>query len=142
MKYVRAFPSLILVDSKQARMSETIFFNKKSFCFVLFLKFLLLFSYSCPHFPLLLFPVLLTRTSHIQPPTCLCPWVLYTCSLTWPFPFFPLLFPSPSHLVTVSLFFISMSVYFAHLSVLWIRFHLYMRSYGNCLWLPGLFHLD
>ena len=24
----------------------------------------------------------------------LCPWVLYTCSLTWPFPFFPQLAPS------------------------------------------------
>ena len=27
-------------------------------------------------------------------PHCLCPWVLYTCSLTWPFSF-PLLYPSP-----------------------------------------------
>ena len=39
---------------------------------------------------------------------CLCPWVFYTCSLTWPFLFFPQLPNSP--LATVSLFFTSMSL--------------------------------
>ena len=43
--------------------------------------------------------------SHLQsPPSCPCPWVIYTCSLTRPFPFFPSLSP----LVTVSLFLVSM----------------------------------
>ena len=28
-----------------------------------------------------------------SPPCCPCPWVIYTCSLTRPFPFFPLLSP-------------------------------------------------
>ena len=45
-----------------------------------------------------------------SPPCCPCLWVFYTCSLTRPFPFFPSLSPSPSHLVTVSLFLISMSL--------------------------------
>ena len=51
-------------------------------------------------------------TSYIQssptPQRCLCPWVLFTCPLVWPFPFFPPLPPPSSLLVTVSLFFISM----------------------------------
>ena len=54
----------------------------------------LLFSYTCPHFhpPLLSF-ALPMPTSHIQssPPPCLCTVVLYTCSLTSPFSFFPTL---------------------------------------------------
>ena len=55
----------------------------------------------------------ITRHPHLPPPStfnlplpqvCLCPWVVYTCSLTT-FPVFPLPFP----LVTVSVF-ISMSL--------------------------------
>ena len=51
-------------------------------------------------------------TFHFQsyPHHRLCPWVLYTCSWTWPFPFFPHYSPLSSPLVTVSLFFISMSL--------------------------------
>ena len=69
---------------------------KPSFLFVLysyfFKKFLLLFYYNCPYF----FPHYSSRPcpypifqsfSHHQ---CLFPGVLYTCFLTWPFPFFPL----------------------------------------------------
>ena len=51
------------------------------------------FNYSYPHSS----PINLPCTTQSPPPTfnpppqprCLCPWVLYTCSLTWPFPFFP-----------------------------------------------------
>ena len=43
-----------------------------------------------------------------SPPCCPCRWVLYTCSLTSPFPFFLLLLPSP--LVTVNVSLISMSL--------------------------------
>ena len=32
-------------------------------------------------------PIYLPPSSHIQPPCCLCLWVLYTYSLTWPFLF-------------------------------------------------------
>ena len=56
---------------------------------------------SCPSHP--------QTAPTVNPTHCLCPWVLYTVSLTWLFPFFPLLFPSPSLLVIVSLFCISMS---------------------------------
>ena len=54
-----------------------------------------------PHFP----PITLPWPTHPSPstcgpppPCCLCPWVLYTGSLTWPFPFFPPLSTSPSPL--------------------------------------------
>ena len=71
--------------------------------------FLLLFSYSCPNFPLLLSPTSPNTHAHSQSPPCgLCPWAPYTCSLTQPFPFFFHHLPLPSSLVTVSLFFISM----------------------------------
>ena len=61
--------------------------------------YLLLFNYSCPHFSTITLPC----PTHSPPPTCnppphshcLCPWILYTCSLTWPIPFFPLLSPPP-----------------------------------------------
>ena len=67
-------------------------------------------SYNCPHFPPPLSPTPLTPTSHAQSyphngffngSFILVPW--------WPFPFFPLS-SSPTPLVTVSLFFISMSL--------------------------------
>ena len=48
-------------------------------------------------FPSLLSPALPTlHLPHsILLPSCLYSWVLYTCSLTWPFPFFPPLSSSP-----------------------------------------------
>ena len=76
--------------------------------------FLLLFNYSCPHFPPLLSPAL--PTPHlllsIPPcPRCLCPWVFYTCSFTWPFPFFSPLSPIPSgHCQFVLYFNVSVSI--------------------------------
>ena len=64
--------------------------------------FLLLFYYSCPNFPPLpssaqsIYP---TPNSHSQSPHhCPCPWVIHTCSLSSPFPFFPSLSPAPSPL--------------------------------------------
>ena len=79
---------------------------------ILFLfLFLLLFNYSCSHFP----PITLPYPTHshiphaILPHLWLCPWVLYACSLMT----LPLLCPvtlSPSPLVPVCLFFISMSL--------------------------------
>ena len=78
---------------------------------VFFSFFLLLFKYSCPIFPPPLSPVPSTFTSTLNPtPFWLCPLVLYTCSLMT----LPILSPIISHLttplVTVSLFFISMSL--------------------------------
>ena len=88
---------------------------------ILFCCFLLLLNYSCPNFTPIALPTLPnphpptfippTPHSHSQsPPHCPCPWVLYICSLTCSFPFFPPLYPSSFALVTVSLFFISMSL--------------------------------
>ena len=60
--------------------------------------FLLLFYYSCPNSHPPNFGLLCPAhtCSHSQsPPCCLCPWVLYTISLTRPFPFFPPLPPPP-----------------------------------------------
>ena len=58
--------------------------------FICLFNFLLLFYDSCPNFPLLLSPTLGPPTPHSQsPPFYPCPWVIYTCSLMRPFPFFP-----------------------------------------------------
>ena len=84
------------------------------------------FSYSCPIFPHyspLPYPL---PTSHIEPSpsNCLCPWVHYTCSFTWPFHFFPLL-------VSVSLFFISMSLV---IFCLLVCFADYVPLIGHIIW--------
>ena len=76
-----------------------------------FSLFLLLFKYSCLHFPATTLP---SPTHPYLPssilPSCLCPWVLYTCSLTT-FPLLSSIIPHPhSPLINVSLFFISMSL--------------------------------
>ena len=88
---------------------------------------LLLFKYSCLHFPTITFlcpthphlpPLIIPPSGFVHGSFVHVPW--------WPFPFFPH-YPSPrSPLVTVSLFFISMSlVLFCLLvGVLLIRFHL------------------
>ena len=108
------------------------------FLIFFYLKHFLLFNYSCPHFP----PITLYCPTHPPPPTfnppacCLCPWVLYTCS-----PSFPRYLPTPWSLSVCSLF-SCLWFYFACLLVcLLIRFHLKVRSYSICLSLPGLFHL-
>ena len=81
----------------------------------------LLLNYNCPHYPLLLSPALPT----INPPThCLCQWVIYTCSLTWFFPFFPLCSsPTLWSLSDCSLL-PHLWIYFARLFILFIRFYL------------------
>ena len=89
--------------------------------------FLLLFNYSCPHFPPLLFSALPTLTSHIQssPLRCRCPWVFYTCSLmTFPLPspVTPLLPPLWS--LSICSLFPCLRFYFPPLFVLLIMFHL------------------
>ena len=92
-----------------------------------FFHFLLSFNYSCPHFLPLLSPDLPTSTSHIQssPPHCLCPWVLYTCSLTTLPLLSPITFlPPPLWLLSVCSLFPCLWFYFARLLVLLIRFQL------------------
>ena len=53
--------------------------------FLSFIFMFLLFNYSCPHFPPITLPCPTRPPSDISilpHPGCLCPWVLYTCSLT------------------------------------------------------------
>ena len=108
-----------------------------SFCFFKFL-----FKYSCLHFPVTLSPTPPNPTSHPQSfsPSALSMGPLYMflddLSLSFPHYLFPL-----SPLITVSLFFISMSLVLFCLLVLLIKFHLSVRSYGICPSPPGLFHL-
>ena len=96
---------------------------------ILFLlkKFLLLFNYSCSHFPPFLYPALPTPLSHIQSSSPVVflhgsfihvPWLDPSPS----FPRYPS--PRPSPLVTVSLFFICMSLVLFLLLVLLARFYL------------------
>ena len=65
-------------------------------------KHLLKIFYCCSIIVVPLIPPLLSsvlpppHSVSLPPPHCPCPWVLYTCSLTWPFPIFPLLPPSPN----------------------------------------------
>ena len=92
----------------------------------------MLFCYSYPNFPSLLSPSQPTPHSHSQSlPGCPCLWVIYTCSLIRPFPFFPPLPPSclPSGPCQSVPCFHSM-FYFAHLFVWLIRFHLL----GEIIW--------
>ena len=80
---------------------------------VVFFSFSFFYCCSCTVvsiFPSLLSPAPPTPTSHPQSyPLWLCPWVLYTCSLMTLSLLSPVT-PFPSPLVTVSLFFISMSL--------------------------------
>ena len=64
-------------------------------------------------------------------PHCLCPWVLYTRSLTWPFPFCSPLSPSPlpsGHCQFVLYFYTSSSILLACL------FHWLGPLIGKILW--------
>ena len=68
-----------------------------------------------------------TFHSHSQSPSrCPCPWVIHTCSLTNPFPFFPPLYssplPSPLWPLSVCSMFPCLWFYFAHKVILFIRF--------------------
>ena len=97
-------------------------------CFYFIKKILLLFNYSYPHFPPLLFRTLPNPTVHIQS----SPFPLLSLSMGPLDMFLDDLSPSLSHypslpslLVTVNFFFISMSlVLFAPLFILFVRFHL------------------
>ena len=86
--------------------------SKFTFHFIIFVQLQL--SPFSPHYSPLPYP--LPHLPHsILPLHCLCPWVLHTCSLTWPFPFFPLLFPSllPSgHCQFILYFHVSGSILF------------------------------
>ena len=86
-----------------------IFFNLGKLLF--FYHFLLLFEYSCLYFPTTISPAPPTPTSHPQSyhPLALSVGPLYMF-LDDPFPSFPCYLPPPSPLVTVSLFFISVSL--------------------------------
>ena len=107
--------------------------------------FLSMFSYSCPHFS----PIALLCPTHPPPltfnpppPHCLCPPVLYTCSLMT----FPLLspvisLPAPLRSLPICSLFPCLWFYFARLFVLLIRLHLWVRLYSICPSLPCLFHL-
>ena len=72
--------------------SATSSMSCQAFLFSFVLIFLLLFNYSCPHFPPIALP------SHTPPHSILprypCPWVFYTCPLTLPLPSVPVI---PSH---------------------------------------------
>ena len=80
--------------------------------FSFFLTFLLVFYHSCPNIS----PFALLRPSqHLPLPCshnqfshcCPCPWVIHTCSLSSPFPFFPPFSPSilpPGHCQSVPCF--------------------------------------
>lgn len=50
-------------------------------------------------------PARLTHSHGLSPPCCPCPWVIYPCSLSRPFPFFPPSSPLPVHVI---LFLVSM----------------------------------
>ena len=111
--------------------------NPDNFIFI----FLLLFKYSCLHFPLI---TPSHRTLHPTPQSY--PSLALSMGPLYMFlddssPFCLHYCPSPFPLVTVSLFFISMSLVIFRLLVLLIMFQLKVRSYGICPSPPGLFHL-
>ena len=85
-----------------------------------------MFSYSCLNFSPIARPYPVSQHSHSQSPHCPSPGICSLCSSVCPFPFFSLLSPTSSRLVSVlcSLF-PSLWFYFDHLFVLLIRFHLH-----------------
>ena len=105
--------------------------------------FLLLFSFSCSNFPLLLSPTLLTPPSWLpySIPT------LLSMAMAHLYLFFNQTLPILSFLISLSLSLWSLvcslfpCLWFACLFHLFIRFLLQVRSYGICVQLPGLFHL-
>ena len=99
-----------------ANLSEMCFcfvFSSGSVCFYLFTYlfiyvFIYLFYYcysvtAVPIFSPLPSCAQPTPRSHSPSPYCSpCPWVIHTCSLSSPFPFFPPLSPSPMSAVSLS----------------------------------------
>ena len=105
---------------ESAAVTDSWFWRFLKSCLLLFFSnVLFFFFYCCSIIVVLVFPPLISPALPSPPNThthlsllrcCLCPWVLYRCSLTWPCPFFPCESPPPPSLVTVSLFFILMSL--------------------------------
>ena len=119
--------------------NNNIDYNNTLFCIKYFIVVLLQLSQSSPLCPS---PPSPPHSHSPSPHSCPCLWVIHTCSLTSPFPFFlPLSTSSPLWSLSVCPLFPCLWFYFAHLFVLLIRFHLKVRSYGICLSPPGLFHL-
>ena len=107
------------------------------------LNILLLFYCTSPVFLQLLYCTVPLPKSTLNLHPIPFPWVSYTCSFTSYFPLFSLLTPSPCPLVALSLFLLPMPLaLFSSLSVFFLRFLLLVSSYGICVSLPGLFHLE
>ena len=87
-------------------------------------------------FPPLLSIALPTPHSLSQsPPCCLCPWVLYTCSLTRPLPLLSPVFPSPlspGHCPFVLYFYVAGSV----LLLFIVCFVYHIKLIGEIIYLP------
>ena len=84
-----------------------------------------------PHYSPLPYLLPAPTLNSLASPRCHCPWVLYTCSLVT----LPLLCPViplsvPLWLLSICSLFPCLWLYFAHLFVLMIRFHLSVRLYG------------
>ena len=91
--------------SKNFTFLQCVGIQIQSFFFFLLFKNSCLFYYSCPKFPP--FALCHPAAPHPQSPSphcCPCPWVIHTCSLTNPFPFFPPFSALPLPLAAVSLF--------------------------------------
>ena len=115
--------------------------NLKSFLMVVYIFYCCsstLVSVSSPSTSLPTPPI---PTSHLQSsPHCLCPWVLYKCSLMI-LPSFSPIIPLASPLWPLSVCSLFPCLwYFACLFVLLIRFQLKVISYGIYPSLPRLFH--
>ena len=98
-----------------------------------FFIFLLLFKNSCLHFPATTFscPTYPQLSPSIHTPIVFVHGVLYKCSLvTLPLLSPVITFPTPLQLLSICSLFQCLSLYFACLFVLLIRFHLQVRSYG------------
>ena len=94
----------------------------------------IIYSYSCPFFlPLPSFVQHISHSHSPSPPYCSCPWVIHTCSLTNPYPFFP---PFPS-LTAVSLFLVSMSLVLFCLCIYFVH---YIPLLSEIIW--NLFFID
>ena len=93
--------------------------------FFLFVCFLLLCNYSCPHFPPITLPILPTPTSHIQLSpiplsSSMGPLYMFLDDLLPSFSYYP----PPLWLLSICSLFPCFWLYFAHSFVLLIRFHL------------------
>ena len=119
---------------------------KKIFCYsitVVHLNISLLFYYTFPVFHTFLYSIVPHPNSTVNPHPIPCPWVSHTCFFTGYFTFFWPLTPFPTPLVALSLFLLPIPLaLFSSLSVFFLRFLLLVSSYGICVSLPGLFHLE